>query len=568
MSEASLGAAGALRLLNPKARTKLARIRTDQGRAFKTIVLGFVGLFFWSLIFSVIWRMLLYFRNTQGVGDLLAGKLLGLALLTFMGILLLSNVITSLSTFFLSQDLELLMASPTDALSLYGARLVETIVNSSWMVGLLAVPLFLAYGIAYRADVGFYILAGLVTVPFLVLPAVVGVGVTLLLVNVFPARRTRDLLALIGLFAAAGIVAVFRFLRPERLVRPEEFRDLVDFLAVLRTPSSVWLPNEWATESLMSYLNGVFDPFPALLLLSTAAAFVVVGAWLHLRFFQTGYSRAQEGATRQEHRSRSTWVEGALGWLPSRARVLVAKEIRVFFRDSTQWSQLLLLGVLVVVYVYNVKVLPLYSGEQVSFFLINVVSFLNLGLAGFVVAAIAARFVFPAMSLEGRMMWLLRSSPLDVRALFWSKYWVGTLPLLLVAIPLIVATNWILEVSPLIFALSTGTMVIATLTLTALALSFGALFPNYDSDNVAEIPTSFGGLLFMMAAVGYLVGVIVLEAWPVYSYLAGNLRDEPVRNFFTVQVVMGIAGAMVLSAVAIAIPIRAGMRKVGALDFQ
>ena len=33
--------------------------------------------------------------------------------------------------------------------------------------------------------------------------------------------------------------------------------------------------------------------------------------------------------------------------------------------------------------------------SEVSFLLINVVSFLNLGLAGFVVAAIAARFVFP-----------------------------------------------------------------------------------------------------------------------------------------------------------------------------
>ena len=96
---------------------------------------------------------------------------------------------------------------------------------------------------------------------------------------------------------------------------------------------------------------------------------------------------------------------------------------------------------LVAVYVYNITVLPLYTGEQVSFLLINVVSFLNLGLAGFVVAAIAARFVFPAMSIEGRMMWLLRSSPIDVRTIFWSKYWVGTVPLLLVALPLIVGTN-------------------------------------------------------------------------------------------------------------------------------
>ena len=103
----------------------------------------------------------------------------------------------------------------------------------------------------------------------------------------------------------------------------------------------------------------------------------------------------------------------------------MAKDIRTFFRDTTQWSQLILLAVLVVIYIYNIKVLPLWSGEQVGFFLINVVAFLNLGLAGFVLAAIAARFLFPAISLEGRTLWLLKSSPLDLRSLLWSKYWVG-----------------------------------------------------------------------------------------------------------------------------------------------
>ncbi len=554
-------------LLRPKLAGRLNRARTAEGRLFKALTLGFVGLLFWALIFVLIWRMLLYFRNTQGIGDLLAGKLLGLALLTFLGILLLSNVITSLSTFFLSQDLELLMASPADRLRVYGARLTETILNSSWMVVLLVVPLFLAYGFTYRADVTFYLLAAGVMVPFLILPAVVGTAFTLVLVNVFPARRTRDLLALIGLFTAAGIVALFRFLRPERLVRPEEFRDLVDFIAVLRTPSSVWLPNEWATDTLMSYLNGFFDPFPFLLLLSTAAAFVVLGCWMHLRFYANGFTRAQEGADRREDRRRSRWVEGLWPGESVRTRELVAKEIRIFFRDSTQWSQLILLGVLVVVYVYNIKVLPLYTGERVSFFLINVVSFLNLGLAGFVVAAIAARFVFPAMSLEGRMMWLLRSAPLDVRTLFWSKYWVGTIPLLLIALPLIIVTNLILEVSTFIFLLSTGTMIMATFALTALALGFGALYPNYESDNVAEIPTSFGGLLFMMAAVSYLAGVIVLEAWPVYFYLTANLRGEEMGNLPALPLVLGIAGAATLTALAIILPLRAGVRKVRALDF-
>jgi ABC-2 type transport system permease protein len=222
--------------------------------------------------------------------------------------------------------------------------------------------------------------------------------------------------------------------------------------------------------------------------------------------------------------------------------------------------------VLVAVYVYNITVLPLYTGEQVSFLLINVVSFLNLGLAGFVVAAIAARFVFPAISIEGRMMWLLRSSPVDVRAVFWSKYWVGTLPLLFVALPLIVGTNLVLDATPFILTLTSLTMVGVTFALTSLALGFGALYPNYDTENVAEIPTSFGGLLFMMAAVSYLAGVVILEAWPVYIYLNSRMQGGEAQVGLG-PLLAGVSGAAMLTAFATWLPLRAGIRKVQSIDF-
>jgi ABC-2 type transport system permease protein len=558
--------AGLLWLLRPKFRTKVNRARVDEGRLFKGFLLGFVGLFFWALIFTVIFRMLLYFRGTQGIGDLLSAKLLGLAFVTFLMILVLSNVITALSTFFLSEDLELVVAAPVEPETLYAARLVETIVDSSWMVALLAVPLLAAYGAVYAAGPVYYLLAVATMVPFLVIPAVSGSAVTLLLVNIFPARRTRDLLALLGLFAAAGVVALFRFLRPERLMSPEEFSSLVDFVAVLRTPTSAWLPSEWAAGALMSYLSGFFDWFPFAFLWSTAAACFVVGAWLHRRYYEGGFSRAQEGAERKETRHRSPIVDRLFAWARPSTRMMVTKEIRVFFRDTTQWSQLILLAVLVAVYVYNITVLPLYTGEQVSFLLINVVSFLNLGLAGFVVAAIAARFVFPSMSIEGRMMWLMRSSPVDVGTIFWSKYWVGTLPLLLVALPLIVGTNIVLDASRFVLVLTTVTMVGITFALTALALGFGALYPNYDTENVAEIPTSFGGLLFMMAAVSYLAGVVILEGWPVYLFLDARLQGGD-AEVTTTPLLLGIVGATVLTGLAMWLPLRAGIRKVQSVDF-
>ena len=565
MNDVATSRAGLFWLLRPKLRTKMNRARSDEGRLFKALLLGFVGLFFWSLIFAVIFRMLLYFRGTQGIGDLLAGKLLGLAFLTFLMILVLSNVITALSTFFLSEDLELVVAAPIEPEAVYGARLIETMVDSSWMVALLAIPLLIAYGVVYAADAWYYLLAFGTLVPFLIVPAVIGSALTLILVNLFPARRTRDLLALLGLFAAAGVVALLRFVRPERLMSPEEFRSLVDFVAVLRTPTSPWLPSEWVSDALMSYLGGFFQWFPFLFLWSTAGMCLVLGAWLHRRHFDAGFTRAQEGAQRKMG-SGSRRLERIFARARPSTRGIIAKEVRVFFRDTTQWSQLILLSVLVAVYVYNITVLPLYTGEQISFLLINVVSFLNLGLAGFVIAAIAARFVFPQMSIEGRMMWLLRSSPLDVRRLFWSKYWIGTVPLLAIALPLIVITNIVLEASTFILILTTLTMVGVTFALTALALGFGALYPNYETENVAEIPTSFGGLLFMMAAVSYLAGVVILEAWPVYLFLSSRFAGGE-AELSTLPLVLGVSGAAALTAVAIWAPLRAGMAKVRTVDF-
>jgi hypothetical protein len=65
-----------------------------------------------------------------------------------------------------------------------------------------------------------------------------------------------------------------------------------------------------------------------------------------------------------------------------------------------------------------------------------------------------------------------------------------------------------------------------------------------------------------------LAGVIILEAWPVYSFLSANLQGEPARNFVTLPLVMGFAGATTLSIIAVVLPLRAGMRRVRALDFQ
>jgi ABC-2 type transport system permease protein len=555
-------------VLQPKWRTALQRMREErsQGGNGKLVILLIVGGLFWAAVFGVLFKILKYLRGVEELGPLIPAKILGLVLLSFISILVLSNVITALSSFFLAKDLDLLVSAPVDWLRLYFAKLAETLIHSSWMVALMAVPILAAYGVVYKGGVLFALYALVAIFPMLLLPAVLGSALTLILVNVFPARRTRDLLSIVALGAAGGVILLFRLIRPEQLARPEGFRNLLDFLTVLRTPTSPFLPSEWSTNAIMGYLRNDFDPFPLILLWTTAAAFVTLGALLHRGLFPQGFTKAQEGAERFIRGGFWRWtIGGLLRPLPVAKREFVLKDIKLFFRDTTQWSQLILLAVLVVVYLFNIQALPLRRGEPVGFFYVNLVSFLNLGLAGFVLASIAARFIFPAVSLEGRQMWLLRSSPLDLKALLWSKYWVGTVPLLVLGLILTGLTNVLLEVSPFMMAVSLATMAGLTLAIGALALSFGTLYPQFETENAAQIPTSFGGLVFMMATVALLAGVLVTLSRAVYTYVRAAFEGQPLG--VTGEMIVWFVVAAALCAAATIVPLRLALRKMETFEF-
>lgn len=553
-----------LHLLSPKWQSMRARaVKKQTGAVGRFTLLGVIGLAFWGFIFAILYRLLVYFRGISEIGPLLAGKLLGLILVSFFGMLLLSNVIAALSTFFLAKDLDLLVAGPVDWLRLYAAKLVETCAYSSWMVVLMAVPLFTAYGIAYHGGPMFVLVVISVFVPFLMVPTVIGSALTLVLVNVFPARRTKDILSVIAVLSAGGLILLFRLMRPEQLARPEGFRSLIDFISVLKTPTSPYLPSEWVQTALMSWLGEEPDALPLYLLWSTAAAFLVIGAFIHRSLYTKGFTKAQESGDKW---IKQSLFSGAFKKLLTPfglvRRELVLKEVRLFFRDTTQWSQLILLGVLVIVYIFNIKFLPT-NGEGVSFFVSNLIPFLNLVLAGFVLASIAARFIFPGVSLEGRTMWLLRSSPLAMRELLWSKYWVGTLPLLFFALALVLTTGILMHVTGFIMAVSVITITMMTFAIGGLAVGFGTLYPRFETENAAQIPTSFGGLLFMMASIVLIGVVITLEARPVFTYLASKsfgAHQDPLE----MALGFGLAGVVCIAATLV--PLNIARKKLESLE--
>ena len=146
------------------------------------------------------------------LGDYLIRLGLAWLFLTFLSFLAFSSIVTSLSTFFLADDLRLLLAAPVDARRLFHARFARTLAQASWMVVVFLTPVLAGVGAARSAPPAYYVTAVLTVAPFVTIPVAFGAVITLGLVNVFPARRAREVLMLLGLVFATSIVLLLRFI--------------------------------------------------------------------------------------------------------------------------------------------------------------------------------------------------------------------------------------------------------------------------------------------------------------------------------------------------------------------
>lgn len=533
--------------------------RREPGDGLRAALFGGLGLAvtlaMFGIVFWVTWQLLDY----EELGEYLIRLGLSWLFLTFLSFLAFSAVVTALSTFFLSEDLRLLLAAPIPPERLFYGRYFRTAALASWMVAAFLLPVLLGIAAARCAPAAFYGWALLAVLPFVLIPVSFGSLVTLGLVNVFPARRARDVLMLVGLLFAVGVVLLLRVLRPERLLDVETLPDVTAFFATLQSPITPLLPSFWAGEAVFEALHGRVDGLHLGALWTTALASLVAGRLLFGRFYFTGWSKAQEA--RKARFTRLRFLERLAAWLPAgpATRVLLLKDLKVFLRDTTQWSQLLLLLALGLVYLYNFKALDLTRLLWMGPLIKNLYAFLNLALASFVLAAVAVRFVFPAVSIEGPAFWIVRSAPVSLKDFLWSKFWTGFVPLLALTEALALTANGFLGVRPELQLVTAVAVALVALALVGLAAGLGAQYPRFQAENVTQVAGSYGGVVFMVLAVLFILVLTALVAWPASTYLWHDYHRLPIpRSRAAWMAACGVA-ACGLSLATFWLPMRRGV---------
>ncbi len=516
-------------LLLPTFQASLNRSRRrEKGDGVRTLVFGGIALGVAFTLFAVSFWLTWQLSDYEELGEYLLRLGMSWLFLTFLSFLAFSALVTSLSTFFLSEDLKLLLAAPIPETQLFYSRYARTLVQASWMVVAFLTPVLLGIGLARCAPWTYYLTVPLVLVPFVVIPVAFGCVVTLMLVNVFPARRARDILMLTGLLFAVAIVMLLRFIRPERLLSVRSLPDITAFFATLQSPITPLLPSYWAGEATFAPLLNRTGWLYLAALWTTALASTLIARMAYGAIYFEGFSKSQEA--RKARFSRLGFADALARKLPlaPASRSLLVKDIKIFMRDSTQWSQLLLLVALVAVYLYNFTVLDLdrvpYLGRVVR----NAYAFVNLAMASFVLSSIAVRFVFPAVSMESTSFWILRTSPVSMGAFLWSKFTTGFVPVVFFATFLTITANQMLGVHPFLKLLTAVAVIFMSLALVGLAAGLGAQYPRFGAENVNQIAGSYGGIVFMVSAVAFICIEIALLAWPTSIFLFYEFRQQPI----------------------------------------
>ena len=518
-----------------------------------------------------------FISRFPGLGPLLVERLLFLLFAFLFALLLLSNLVIAYTNLFRNRETQFLLTAPVPVQTVFRWKCLESMVLASWAFLFLIAPLLVAYGQVSRVAWHFYPAVAVLVSLFIVLPGLLGATGAIWLARFLDRRRFQVLVVVVFV---VGLGTLWWRLRPAPEVDDAaDVRVLAVVDRLLNNTSlahAPWLPSYWLSASVQNWAEGAMSTagFFALVLLSHVLFFGL------LVFTQTGDAFATaadlvqsrggllsrwRGWRRRQGRGGTTdrfppdGLDRMLSWcgLQPATRAHVTKDLRLFFRDTTQWAQTALLFGLLAVYILNLRQ---FTRRMDAPFWLNAVSYLNLGACALNVATISTRFVFPQFSLEGRRVWLVGLAPLGLPRVLALKYRLAAGLALFLALPLLVLSTRLLQLSWSRTVFFAAAITIMTFTLNALATGLGALYPNFRETNPSKIVSGFGGTLTLILSFGYILGSVVLLA--VGSPWGWRGQAE----FMWGRALLAWTGFGLLSAVVGMVPYRLGQREVARLE--
>ena len=534
-------------------RLALARLRPfNLATVVRTSIVFFVGAVFlladYALFARVFSKLAEVEKETPFFALGLLRNLLALVFLVATVILFSSSLTAAIGAFFTDLDLDVYHFAPRSKLRIALSRWGKTLAQAATIVFLFLIPLVIAFARQYEKGALFVLVLLLNLALLLTIPVSLASTIILLLVRWFPVRRVHQIVATLAVIVLTLIVIAFRVSRPERLFADVTTGDVRQVLRAIELPAmSLYPSTSIATLMTEDRAPGV-APRIAILAVALFGVFVLIA---RASYF-IAFVRARESLAPMAVGARS--ATRVFDRLFARAdpplRAMLSKEVRTVTRDVAQWSQLFLMAALLFIYLYNVRMLPLGGDARAT-----LVAYANLGMAGFVIAAICLRFAYPSVSSEGKAFWLIQTAPVSYRQFLRVKVLVYGAPLALLALLLTAFANFILDANGVVWAFTMPGALMLAVTLVSLGVAMGALSPQFHIENPLQVGLSLGGFAYMAVSMAYVTAIMLLMARPVMRYLLTHVLGMLEPDGWSASI-LPLVIALTLSLALSVIPIR------------
>lgn len=457
---------------------------------------------------------------------------------------IINGFIMSLDRFYQSRDMDMLLTSPVNRISLFFSRLLETHLKTSWMLIIFGIPVFVSLGLLLDADIIYYPYSFLLFIVFSIIPVNLGVGLTIILSGLFHIRKIRKFMFSAGVITVVVLVTLLRIFKPERFVNPEFFANLKLFLVELKAPSFILLPNRWLSESIFDYLSKDFEDlfiYVALLFL-TSYITVIMLIFIYKRFYYSGWSLLHgEGAILRGKKKHAHHIFKGFKVLPLDVQKLaiLKKDLLYQVKDIRNIHQHLILLSLVIIYLFSIASVPL-NWVEYAVKLKYIVSFFNLGLILIIIASLSSKLVYPSILSEGNSLWIIKASPLISRRYILTKFFFLLIPILIIGLSLSAFSSLFIKIGDALFGIEILTTLLLCISLVGMAINFGIsdLKSMIKGSEDEEIKT--GNTIYMIISVILIIFTLAIEMVPIYLYFL----KESAQIEFTQRAWFIIGGAI------------------------
>lgn len=520
----------------------------------KLVVFLLFSLFFFPSVYYLFYYIFKHFYSVVVIGPLLVNKLLNGFYMTFSLMILLSSVAASISVLYFSRDTDFLFSSPIKPETIFIFKIYKIFIASGWMIIAIALPIFFAYKKILKIDFFQYLIIILSHIPFCVILTSIGVILTLILVNFFPAEKVRNFsIGLLGVFVAFVIIYL-RMLQPEKLTA-SSFEEMGKFIKALNAPEFFLLPHVQFVNTVKEITTkGVILGIPPFLIYFSIAVFIFLISVLFFKnFYFIGYGKKNYYKKNQAQKTDFSYEKTSVF-----VNQLI-KDFRWSIRDTTQWIQIVFLAGLIAIYLFNLYKLPkeLYNLRQFIYYL-------NIFFIGLILSAVGARLILPSVSIEGRSFWLYKSAPISIRKYLFLKLIEYGIFILITGLLIAILSIKILNPGPFVNFLTIFTISTITIVISCIGVGLSSYFADFNIKNQEDILTGVPGIVYMFISIFFIFMIFLLESDIIKTYYISQIVKTKVFNikFYTTNFVF----IFLLSLIFSVLPLWAGIKRLEEIE--